>query len=122
MIRRPPISPRTDTLFPYTTLFRSYLRSKWLQGTFFGEDISGNRTTNAPRFTGMVSADYSTPITDSLKIGLRGELAHNSGFFWDVPNLTTERAYDIVGFRISLGAIDDRWELALRIDNAFDEV
>src|SRR3546814_17766297 len=23
MIRRPPISPRTDTLFPYTTLFRS---------------------------------------------------------------------------------------------------
>src|SRR3546814_5558561 len=24
MIRRPPRSPRTDTLFPYTTLFRSY--------------------------------------------------------------------------------------------------
>src|SRR3546814_18933083 len=27
MIRRPPRSTRTDTLFPYTTLFRSYLRS-----------------------------------------------------------------------------------------------
>src|SRR3546814_11231697 len=25
MIRRPPISTRTDTLFPYTTRFRSYL-------------------------------------------------------------------------------------------------
>src|SRR3546814_9600561 len=25
MIRRPPSSTRTDTLFPYTTLFRSYL-------------------------------------------------------------------------------------------------
>src|SRR3546814_13917813 len=25
MIRRPPISTRTDTLFPYTTLFRSVL-------------------------------------------------------------------------------------------------
>src|SRR3546814_1222645 len=24
MIRRPPIATRTDTLFPYTTLFRSY--------------------------------------------------------------------------------------------------
>src|SRR3546814_4604054 len=24
MIRRPPISTRTDTLFPYTTLFRAY--------------------------------------------------------------------------------------------------
>src|SRR3546814_4708953 len=27
MIRRPPRSTRTDTLFPYTTLFRSYLDS-----------------------------------------------------------------------------------------------
>src|SRR3546814_4537932 len=26
MIRRPPRSTRTDTLFPYTTLFRSYMR------------------------------------------------------------------------------------------------
>src|SRR3546814_6048756 len=31
MIRRPPISTRTDTLFPYTTLFRSIRR-----GAFFG--------------------------------------------------------------------------------------
>src|SRR3546814_3484334 len=27
MIRRPPISTRTDTLFPYTTLFRSTIRN-----------------------------------------------------------------------------------------------
>src|SRR3546814_8611520 len=30
MIRRPPISTRTDTLFPYTTLFRS---RSWIAGT-----------------------------------------------------------------------------------------
>src|SRR3546814_2071077 len=29
MIRRPPRSTRTDTLFPYTTLFRSQLVSEW---------------------------------------------------------------------------------------------
>src|SRR3546814_13428498 len=28
MMRRPPISTRTDTLFPYTTLFRSELRAE----------------------------------------------------------------------------------------------
>src|SRR3546814_7113936 len=28
MIRRPPRSTRTDTLFPYTTLFRSYLHRR----------------------------------------------------------------------------------------------
>src|SRR3546814_1218622 len=38
MIRRPPISTRTDTLFPYTTLFRSWHRtafhelSHWVGG------------------------------------------------------------------------------------------
>src|SRR3546814_15564492 len=34
MIRRPPISTRTDTLFPYTTLFRSILRVKYKLGLF----------------------------------------------------------------------------------------
>src|SRR3546814_4847923 len=29
MIRRPPRSTRTDTLFPYTTLFRSRWESTW---------------------------------------------------------------------------------------------
>src|SRR3546814_3402375 len=29
MIRRPPRSTRTDTLFPYTTLFRSYSKDKY---------------------------------------------------------------------------------------------
>src|SRR3546814_9511295 len=29
MIRRPPRSTRTDTLFPYTTLFRSGLQGRW---------------------------------------------------------------------------------------------
>src|SRR3546814_4565121 len=29
MIRRPPRSTRTDTLFPYTTLFRSWSSASW---------------------------------------------------------------------------------------------
>src|SRR3546814_19536198 len=32
MIRRPPRSTRTDTLFPYTTLFRSVSRKDMLNG------------------------------------------------------------------------------------------
>src|SRR3546814_8080201 len=32
MIRRPPISTRTDTLFPYTTLFRSRSRREQAEG------------------------------------------------------------------------------------------
>src|SRR3546814_4707596 len=33
MIRRPPRSTRTDTLFPYTTLFRSY--AEWAEDYFY---------------------------------------------------------------------------------------
>src|SRR3546814_1097925 len=36
MIRCPPRSTRTDTLFPYTTLFRSLRRNPWT----FGESVS----------------------------------------------------------------------------------
>src|SRR3546814_1181701 len=33
MIRRPPRSTRTDTLFPYTTLFRSAMNAETLRST-----------------------------------------------------------------------------------------
>src|SRR3546814_4946560 len=44
MIRRPPRSTRTDTLFPYTTLFRSWNFDRRLQGW---QDIALNDTGRA---------------------------------------------------------------------------
>src|SRR3546814_19435341 len=44
MIRRPPRSTRTDTLFPYTTLFRSEIMAeRWKQGTPVGQTQSSER-------------------------------------------------------------------------------
>src|SRR3546814_5999509 len=42
MIRRPPRSTRTDTLFPYTTLFRSRQDETWCKG-------SGQSRTHRPQ-------------------------------------------------------------------------
>src|SRR3546814_20026196 len=39
MIRRPPISTRTDTLFPYTTLFRSFGNKGTVLYTLLHRDI-----------------------------------------------------------------------------------
>src|SRR3546814_14206648 len=39
MIRRPPRSTRTDTLFPYTTLFRSVRAAELLDPRDVGEDV-----------------------------------------------------------------------------------
>src|SRR3546814_18182 len=41
MIRRPPRSTRTDTLFPYTTLFRSVVCAVAWRGSYFGGQLSG---------------------------------------------------------------------------------
>src|SRR3546814_4450742 len=46
MIRRPPRSTRTDTLFPYTTLFRSiaYLKADDWQATDYRDQSFTNNT------------------------------------------------------------------------------
>src|SRR3546814_12424907 len=61
MIRRPPRSTRTDTLFPYTTLFRSkrgFLRqSLWLiMNTFAYNAISAGRLVK--RDVGMAADGF----------------------------------------------------------------
>src|SRR3546814_5854780 len=45
MIRRPPRSTRTDTLFPYTTLFRSYPRDKTPIAEFQCLRLAGMQTS-----------------------------------------------------------------------------
>src|SRR3546814_10046824 len=43
MLRRPPRSTRTDTLFPYTTLFRSSARQRRADALHRGVDLSRAR-------------------------------------------------------------------------------
>src|SRR3546814_382546 len=47
MIRRPPRSTRTDTLFPYTPLFRSYIRANYTELAQESGRTGGNDTINA---------------------------------------------------------------------------
>src|SRR3546814_15725799 len=54
MIRRPPRSTRTDTLFPYTTLFRSY----------FGADLAYHfqKARNADQLIDIWGADHAGTV------------------------------------------------------------
>src|SRR3546814_1541812 len=49
MIRRPPRSTRTDTLFPYTTLFRSYLERGVADAARRNRRRRGGRGSGDPR-------------------------------------------------------------------------
>src|SRR3546814_19420640 len=77
MIRRPPRSTRTDTLFPYTTLFRSY-RSLLDRHRGAGPDLDlgetvGDREQRRPRIA-LFEHDIACPIESDLRI--EHEFAH----------------------------------------------
>src|SRR3546814_8151914 len=59
MIRRPPRSTRTDTLFPYTTLFRS-----WIVGAYYFNERGGNNAASiilGPENGGIESSTTFVP-------------------------------------------------------------
>src|SRR3546814_9736679 len=62
MIRRPPRSTRTDTLFPYTTLFRSVENG---QRPDAFESILGDTNLNEDNLSWKVGVDFK-PVAGSL--------------------------------------------------------
>src|SRR3546814_10470789 len=58
MIRRPPRSTRTDTLFPYTSLFRSHC--------FLGETIAVARLDEMEVFAGVVESQGFSAAASQL--------------------------------------------------------
>src|SRR3546814_12985636 len=67
MIRRPPRSTRTDTLFPYTTLFRSGFFLPWPNGPLCrrlgGQDILTNRSGSESR-----SEEHTSELQSLMRI------------------------------------------------------
>src|SRR3546814_7521735 len=59
MIRRPPRSTRTDTLFPYTTLFRSSWEKKKGDGAFSGGAFARFDAQKANALTPRLSVLYT---------------------------------------------------------------
>src|SRR3546814_2121000 len=78
MIRRPPRSTRTDTLFPYTTLFRSVPEKLGVYLLML--DLSN--TTPVGRDEGSEKLSISTfvyaPLNDAVKLRVGLTLAWNS--------------------------------------------
>src|SRR3546814_10178318 len=89
MIRRPPRSTRTDTLFPYTTLFRSIRTLRpggllILQGftpAQLGRSSGGPPDITMLSETGMLTADYSglVPVHCAKNINTLDEGQTNQG-------------------------------------------
>src|SRR3546814_6375626 len=73
MIRRPPRSTRTDTLFPYTTLFRSarqaFRRRACLNSGTFGLHSSANEVSHLKSDNGAVVRHIERSLAAGTKCG-----------------------------------------------------
>src|SRR3546814_4928072 len=85
MIRRPPISTRTDTLFPYTTLFRSFVLQRRqvvavdrvgdLVGLLDGvRGDGGEGLFDVPRAAVLAVTQAGHDVEQALEVG--GRVAH----------------------------------------------
>src|SRR3546814_5972458 len=68
MIRRPPRSTRTDTLFPYTTLFRSYLRLHQQQRCAWNWLPLCQRQSSVPAVLVMRSEEHTSELQSLMRI------------------------------------------------------
>src|SRR3546814_11354028 len=66
MIRRPPISTRTDTLFPYTTLFRSASTPDWFTARRLAEPVYGHKVLIDERTDLVLGAHLVGPNADEV--------------------------------------------------------
>src|SRR3546814_15911930 len=99
MIRRPPRSTRTDTLFPYTTLFRS---------------PKGTRVQRAPEWTGNASIEYRADLSDSVDLRINPKVDFSSRQLSQLPSVGApdREPYALVDLIVAVGAQDDNWEMA----------
>src|SRR3546814_5559625 len=79
MIRRPPRSTRTETLFPYTTLFRSSRQTKHI-GSYGAEHIRTEIrvacTVSYSSAIVLVKKEVAVPLADTLDLGCK--IGHGS--------------------------------------------
>src|SRR3546814_10689055 len=74
MIRRPPRSTRTDTLFPYTTLFRSDAHA--LVGQPHMHGVGGGGGVHGYRLDAHLAAGAMDPERDLAAVGDQDLLEH----------------------------------------------
>src|SRR3546814_7809358 len=98
MIRRPPRSTRTDTLFPYTTLFRSHrpeIEANWprvmRRVAGYNLDIFNNRSERP------YTADNSVNLAHLL-VGAEGTLAYTRTLTLRLSELPKAKVLGVVNF------------------------
>src|SRR3546814_3628771 len=114
MIRRPPISTRTDTLFPYTTLFRSPRRRRKARWSRASSARSISPASRIPRhtFVGEPNADHFN--ADNFQAGWSFDHRFNEQFRFRQNLRWTDNTVDYAAIDADRPYIDAEQRLADR--------
>src|SRR3546814_900235 len=114
MIRRPPRSTRTDTLVPYTTLFRSLCFEKWglslranlrYRSGYYKPNSGTNREIRGATYVNL-SAQYN--LTDNVQLKLQAlnvtgtnDIMYKGGYD-SIAEVSRSGTQYFFGFRVRL--------------------
>jgi iron complex outermembrane recepter protein len=87
-------------------------------------DLDGRVAARAPKWSGSVGFDYSTPIGSSLKFGLGGNMFFSSSYFAGSRTFTdfVQPSYQSFDGRVSIAQANDKWKLSLIGVNLADKL
>src|SRR3546814_12906110 len=102
MIRRPPGSTRTDTLFPYTTLFRSYAKRYSPLGADFSFSRAGGLQAYVPY---LRLADIYLMYSEAVFFSPGGSPQSTASNY----SMTAEEALNVVRNRAQLPGVDSKF-------------
>src|SRR3546814_16200343 len=100
MIRRPPRSTRTDTLFPYTTLFRSPVNGEiyftLTNSNASKRPLNGTDDPNPRHYNDLKEGDdqLGNPNGHILRMKEADDSGEASGFEWDIYDIGAGAALD----------------------------
>ncbi|MEM7568360.1 MAG: TonB-dependent receptor [Pseudomonadota bacterium] len=88
------------------------------------DDLDGRRVGRAPVFSGNVAADWSTPITSALELGMNGNLSYTGSYFTDQVTLNDNEqdAFVTLDTAISISNPEQGWKVSLVATNLTDKI
>jgi iron complex outermembrane recepter protein len=87
-------------------------------------DLNGRIAARAPKWSGSVGFDFVTPVGDSMKFSLGGNMYFSSSYFTNARTFTDfiNPSYQSFDARASIGEADGKWKLSLVGVNLADKL
>ena len=95
----------------------------WTGAVDCTQDLAGEDTNFAPRFSGNLNLEYSAPMGDNLLFSARVDVSYRDEIFTEGDNDPIDRldSYTKWDARLGISSADDTWEVALLGKNLTDE-